>query len=172
MPAGWWTDPKVIDEGRQIYSGEGNQLVNCRSCHKDGQPVKRGGGLRDQKHTRLFSDSYWFWRVAEGVPKTTMKSWKSLLSEVQMWQVIAFVHQFSHGANPPNTRITSPERVASLNALTGLTSLRTSQLDLRRSYQEGLLRSPISMCKGERPTRSAVCTPASSLTANALTELS
>jgi mono/diheme cytochrome c family protein len=100
MPAGWWTDPGVIEEGRQIYSGEGNQLVNCRSCHKDGRPVKSGGGLRDQKNTRRFSDSYWFWRVAEGVPKTTMKAWKAYLSEEQIWQVIAFVHQFSHGGKP------------------------------------------------------------------------
>ncbi|RPH78799.1 MAG: cytochrome c, partial [Nitrospiraceae bacterium] len=95
MPAGWWTDPKVIEEGRQIYSQEG-----CRSCHKDGRPVKSGGGLRDQKNTRRFSDSYWFWRVAEGVPKTTMKAWKSYLSEEQIWQVIAFMHQFSHGGKP------------------------------------------------------------------------
>jgi mono/diheme cytochrome c family protein len=95
MPAGWWTDPKVIEEGRQIYSQEG-----CRSCHKDGQPVKSGGGLRDQKNIRRFSDSYWFWRVAEGVPKTTMKAWKSYLSEEQIWQVIAFTHQFSHGGKP------------------------------------------------------------------------
>ena len=95
MPAGWWTDPKVIEEGRQIYRTEG-----CRSCHKDGQPVKSGGGLRDKKNTRRFSDSYWFWRVAEGVPKTTMKAWKSFLSEEQIWQVIAFAHQFSHGGKP------------------------------------------------------------------------
>jgi formylglycine-generating enzyme required for sulfatase activity len=95
MPAGWWTDTNVIEEGRQIYSAEG-----CRSCHKDGRPVKSGGGLRDQKNIRRFSDSYWFWRVAEGVPKTTMKAWKSYLSEEQIWQVIAFVHQFSHGGKP------------------------------------------------------------------------
>jgi mono/diheme cytochrome c family protein len=99
MPAGWWTDTKVIEEGRQIYDGD-NPLVNCRSCHKDGQPVKSGGGLRDQKNTSRFSDSYWFWRVAEGVPRTTMKPWKSDLSEEQIWQVIAFVHQFSHGGKP------------------------------------------------------------------------
>jgi formylglycine-generating enzyme required for sulfatase activity/mono/diheme cytochrome c family protein len=95
MPDGWWTDPNVIEQGNQIYSQEG-----CRSCHKDGQPVKSGGGLRDQKNTRRFSDSYWFWRVAEGVPKTTMKAWKSYLSEEQIWQVIAFTHQFSHGGKP------------------------------------------------------------------------
>jgi mono/diheme cytochrome c family protein len=95
MPAGWWTDPTVIEEGGQIYSTEG-----CRSCHKDGKPVKSGRGLRDQKNTGRFSDSYWFWRVAEGVPKTTMKAFKSFLSEEQIWQVIAFVHQFSHGGKP------------------------------------------------------------------------
>lgn len=95
MPAGWWTDTNIIEEGRQIYSQEG-----CRSCHKDGQPVKSGVGLRDQKNTSRFSDSYWFWRVAEGVPKTTMKAWKSYLSEEQIWQVIAFTHQFSHGGKP------------------------------------------------------------------------
>jgi formylglycine-generating enzyme required for sulfatase activity len=95
MPAGWWTDTNIIEEGRQIYSQEG-----CRSCHKDGQPVKSGGGLRDQKNIRRFSDSYWFWRVAEGVPKTSMKAWKSFLSEEQIWQVIAFMHQFSHGGKP------------------------------------------------------------------------
>ncbi len=95
MPAGWWTDTNIIEEGRQIYSQEG-----CRSCHKDGKPVKSGGGLRDPKNTSRFSDSYWFWRVAEGVPKTTMKAWRSYLSEEQIWQVIAFIHQFSHGGKP------------------------------------------------------------------------
>jgi formylglycine-generating enzyme required for sulfatase activity len=95
MPAGWWTDTNIIEEGRRIYSQEG-----CRSCHKDGQPVKSGGGLRDPKNTSRFSESYWFWRVAEGVPKTSMKAWKSYLSEEEIWQVIAFVHQFSHGGKP------------------------------------------------------------------------
>jgi len=95
MPAGWWTDTNIIEEGRRIYSQEG-----CRSCHKDGQPVKSGGGLRDPKNTSRFSESYWFWRVAEGVPKTSMKAWKSYLSEEEIWQVIAFAHMFSHGGKP------------------------------------------------------------------------
>jgi hypothetical protein len=29
-----------------------------------------------------------------------MKSWKSLLSEEQMWQVMAYEHQFSHDGKP------------------------------------------------------------------------
>ncbi len=102
MPAGGWTDPKAIEEGAKIYSGESNPVVNCGSCHgKDGQPVKKGArDLRDPKNTGRFSDSFWYWRIAEGVPKTKMKAWKSLLSEEQIWQVMAFEHQFSHGGKP------------------------------------------------------------------------
>lgn len=98
MPSGWWTDAKIIEEGRKIYFGEAHPLVACTACHgQNGQPVRSGAGLRDQKHTSRFSDSYWFWRVAEGIPKAGMMPWKSLLSEDQIWQVVAFVHTFSHG---------------------------------------------------------------------------
>lgn len=102
MPAGGWTDPKAIEEGAKIYSGESNPVVNCGSCHgKDGQPVKKGArDLRDVKNVGRFSDSFWYWRIAEGIPKTKMKAWKSLLSEEQIWQVMAFEHQFSHGGKP------------------------------------------------------------------------
>ena len=101
MPAGWWTDLKIIKEGKDIYFGDVHPLVACNSCHgQDGRPVNSGGGLRDQKHTSRFSDSYWYWRVAEGIPKTPMVSWKALLSEDQIWKVIAFVHTFSHKGKP------------------------------------------------------------------------
>ena len=102
MPAGGWTDAKAIAEGAKIYSGEANPVVNCGSCHgKDGQPVKKGAReLRDPNNTSRFSDSFWFWRVSEGIPKTKMKAWKQYLSEEQIWQVIAFEHQFSHGGKP------------------------------------------------------------------------
>ena len=101
MPAGWWADPKVIKEGRDIYFGDANPLVACHSCHgQDGRAVNSGGGLRDQSNTSRFSDSYWFWRVAEGIPKTPMTPWKALLSEDQIWKVIAFIHTFSHKGQP------------------------------------------------------------------------
>ena len=102
MPAGGWTDLKAIAEGAKIFTGEANPLVNCASCHgKDGQPVKKGArDLRDPKNTTRFSDSFWFWRVSEGVPKTKMKAWKQFLSEEQIWQVMAYEHQFSHGNKP------------------------------------------------------------------------
>ena len=43
MPAGWWADDKIVEEGRQLYIGAKNPDVNCASCHgKDGKPVKAG----------------------------------------------------------------------------------------------------------------------------------
>ena len=97
MPAGWLTDPKVLEEGALIYSGEVNPQVNCASCHgKDGKPVKKGArDFRDKAQMGRMSDAFWFWRVSEGIPKTKMKAWKSQLSEEQIWQVIAYERQFS-----------------------------------------------------------------------------
>ena len=97
MPAGFLTDPKVLEEGALIYTGEVNPQVNCASCHgKDGKPVKKGArDFRDKAQMGRMSDAFWFWRVSEGVPKTKMKSWKSQLSEEQIWQVIAYERQFS-----------------------------------------------------------------------------
>jgi mono/diheme cytochrome c family protein len=102
MPAGGWTDPKAIEEGKLIYIGEANPQINCASCHgKDGKPVKKGArDLRDPKNATRFSDSYWFWRVSEGIPKTKMKAWRTQLSEEQIWQVIAYQHMFSHDDKP------------------------------------------------------------------------
>jgi len=102
MPAGGWTDPKAIEEGAKIYSGESNPVVNCGSCHgKDGKPVKKGArDMRDPNNICRWSDSFWFWRISEGVPKTKMKAWKSLLSEEQIWHVMAFENQFSNGGKP------------------------------------------------------------------------
>ena len=97
MPAGWLTDPKVIEEGALIYTGEVNPQVNCASCHgKDGKPVKKGArDFRDKAQMGRMSEAFWFWRVSEGIPKTKMKAWKSQLSEEQIWQVIAYERQFS-----------------------------------------------------------------------------
>jgi mono/diheme cytochrome c family protein len=101
MPEGWWTDPKVIAAGREIYEGKTNPEVKCFECHgSDGVPTRKGRGARDfrnEKNMNRFTDDYWFWRVSEGIPKTKMQSWKEHLSEDQRWQVMAYEHTFSHG---------------------------------------------------------------------------
>ncbi len=102
MPEGWWTDAEIIEKGRKIYTGEENPDVNCASCHgMDGKPKKRGArDFRVQDRMKLYSDSAWYWRIAEGVPRTKMKAWKEKLKEEDIWKVIAYEHTFSHGGQP------------------------------------------------------------------------
>lgn len=97
MPAGWWADDKIIEEGRQIFIGEKNPDVNCASCHgKDGKPVKAGArDFRNAERMKLYSDSVWFWRISEGVPNTKMKAWKTKLSEEDRWKLVAFERTFA-----------------------------------------------------------------------------
>ena len=96
MPAGWWTDEKIIAEGKEIFEGVKNIDVNCSSCHgKDGKPVKAGArDFRKSDRMKLYSDSVWFWRISEGVPNTKMKAWKSKLSEEDRWKAMAYEHTF------------------------------------------------------------------------------
>jgi len=96
MPAGWWADDKIVEEGRKLFIGETNPDVNCASCHgKDGKPVKAGArDFRVADRMKLYSDSVWFWRIAEGVPNTKMKAWKSKLPEEDRWKLVAFERNF------------------------------------------------------------------------------
>jgi len=96
MPADYWNNPEIIEEGKAIFTGVQNIDVNCASCHgKDGKPVKAGArDFRNTEHMKLYSDSQWFWRVNEGVTGTKMKAWKSKLSEDAIWKVIAFEATF------------------------------------------------------------------------------
>jgi cytochrome c553 len=96
MPAGWFADDKIAEEGREIFIGAKNPDVNCASCHgKDGKPVKAGArDFRVTERMKLYSDSVWFWRISEGVPNTKMKSWKSKLSEEDRWKLVAFERNF------------------------------------------------------------------------------
>src|SRR5215472_8112689 len=83
MPADWWADEKIVEEGRKIFIGETNPDVNCASCHgKDGKPVKAGArDFRNAERMKLYSDSVWFWRISKGVPKRKRKGGKKKLQE-------------------------------------------------------------------------------------------
>jgi len=96
MPAGWWADEKIIEEGKQIFIGAKNIDVNCASCHgKDGKPVKAGArDFRNTERMKLYSDAVWFWRISEGVKDTKMKAWKTKLSEEDRWKVMAYERTF------------------------------------------------------------------------------
>lgn len=96
MPAGWWGNEAMVEEGRQLFIGAKNPDVNCASCHgKDGKPVKAGArDFRVADRMKLYSDSVWLWRISEGVPNTKMKAWKSKLSEEDRWKVMLYERNF------------------------------------------------------------------------------
>jgi mono/diheme cytochrome c family protein len=115
MPKGWWTDSKIIQEGKKIFETTvlkyefkrktRTAKEGCASCHgidsKKNRPRKRGSpDFRISKRVNRFSDSYWFWRVSEGVTKTRMPAWKEKLTEPEIWKVIAYQHTWSHGNKP------------------------------------------------------------------------
>jgi mono/diheme cytochrome c family protein len=102
MPSGWWTDPKVIEEGKEIFEGRENAMATCFACHgMDGKPMLLGArDMRDASYTDKMMDSYWYWRIAEGVPDTQMQPFKKILKEKQIWAVIAYEHTLSHGGKP------------------------------------------------------------------------
>ena len=103
MPAGWWTNPQIIAEGKQLYEGTADESVHtgvvCAVCHgPDGKPLLRGTrNLTQAAYMADMTESYWYWRVAEGVPRTAMQGWKDALTEAQTWKIIAYEHTFSHG---------------------------------------------------------------------------
>ena len=96
MPADWWTDSSIIDEGRQLYLGLKKRDVNCAKCHgRNGKPVAGSArDFRDSTSMKKYSDSHLFWRVSEGLPYTRMKGYKGELSEAEIWKVIAFTSTF------------------------------------------------------------------------------
>jgi len=93
MPEGWWTDERVIEEGRQLYLGMKKSDVNCAQCHGEtGKPLRTGArDFRDASAMKEYSDSHLLWRISEGVPFSTMGAYKNKLSEDEVWKVIAFV---------------------------------------------------------------------------------
>jgi putative heme-binding domain-containing protein len=106
MPDGFWTNPQVIAKGEKIYqegveitTPEGTkEIQRCAQCHgASGKPKLKGArDFRQPERMNKFSDSFWFWRISEGVPDTKMPAWKGLLTEEQRWQVMAYEHMFSH----------------------------------------------------------------------------
>ena len=72
--------------------------TNCEMCHG---PQGHGDGPAGQSlepRPRNLAvvqskagDDYLFWRVHDGKPGTSMVAWKGILTDEQIWQVIAFV---------------------------------------------------------------------------------
>jgi mono/diheme cytochrome c family protein len=94
--------PKMSDS--DIEEGKNKYQINCASCHgESGLGDGPASASLDPKPQPLalnesgLSDGYLFWRISEGGLQdpfnSAMPSWKSVLNEEQIWQVIAYLHQ-------------------------------------------------------------------------------
>jgi len=106
--------PQAIDTLESVpaeYAGKTNPLdanasadgatvfhTNCEACHgTQGHGDGPAGAALDPHPKNLAelqtvaSDDYLFWRISEGRYGTSMVGWKSVLTEEQIWQVIAFI---------------------------------------------------------------------------------
>ena len=72
--------------------------TNCEACHgTQGHGDGPAGAALDPHPKNLaelqtvVSDDYLIWRISEGKYGTSMVGWKGILTEEQIWQVIAFI---------------------------------------------------------------------------------
>jgi len=102
VPKSWWTDPKIIAEGKAIYEGQTYSDVVCAACHgRDGVPVLTGAAdFRNPDLVESWSDAYWYWRIATGVPGTAMTAWGEKLKPEEILKVMAYVNTFAYQGQP------------------------------------------------------------------------
>jgi mono/diheme cytochrome c family protein len=117
-----WDDPAAIARGAQLYQ------TYCLMCHgADGRgqgPAAKGLPHAPADLTHHFhrapgdGDAYLFWRVSEGgqvepfkSSRSTMPAYKSVLSEEERWDVLAYVHAQFHKGFLPASAATPPTSV-------------------------------------------------------------
>jgi mono/diheme cytochrome c family protein len=82
----------AVSAGAEVFR------TNCEMCHG---PLGHGdgpaGGSLEPKPGNLAQvqtkagDDYLFWRIHDGKPGTSMVAWKGILTDEQIWQVVAFI---------------------------------------------------------------------------------
>lgn len=85
-------EPDAAGAGAEVFR------TNCEMCHGPqgygdgpaGQSLEPKPGNLAVLQTRA-GDGYLFWRIREGKPGTSMVAWQGILSDEEIWQVIAFV---------------------------------------------------------------------------------
>lgn len=84
--------PAAAGDGAQVFKN------NCASCHgPEGRGDGPAGAALDPRPKDLAGlqavagDDFLFWRVSEGVPGTSMIGWGGILTEEEIWQLVAFI---------------------------------------------------------------------------------
>lgn len=94
-------DGAATEAGKQVYA------ANCAACHGDEAmgdgPAANSLNPKPQPlalEMEALKDDYLYWRIAEGgafSPFTSaMPAWKSILSEDEIWQVVAFMRTLAN----------------------------------------------------------------------------
>ena len=95
-------DHEAAEAGAVLYE------INCATCHGVGGqgdgPAAEGldpkpASLADAHMMEDMSDGALFWRVSEGGTmepfNSAMPPWKGLLSEDEIWQLVAYIREFA-----------------------------------------------------------------------------
>lgn len=94
-------DANQLAAGRDIYQ------QNCQSCH--GITGKGDGpaavALNPKPfdltvHAPLHTEGELYWWVTNGIPGTAMVGWESKLTDLQRWQVVAYIRTIGASASP------------------------------------------------------------------------
>lgn len=96
VPADW--AGKSMPPGTDAAAGSAVYTMNCEPCHGPGGLGDGPAGQAIQPHPANLvtfapqvGDDYLFWRISTGKDGTSMVSWKGILTDEQIWQVVAYV---------------------------------------------------------------------------------
>jgi mono/diheme cytochrome c family protein len=105
------SEPVALDPVPAEYAGAANPLgadaaadgaevfaVNCASCHGEkGYGDGPAGAALDPAPKNLVDvaalagDDYLYWRINTGKEGTAMVAWKGVLTDEQIWELVAFI---------------------------------------------------------------------------------
>ena len=84
-------------------AGEGAEIfkINCAPCHgQQGHGDGPAGAALDPAPKDLselhpvVGDDYLYWRINTGKPGTSMVAWQGIMTDEEIWQVVAFIRTF------------------------------------------------------------------------------
>ncbi|MGH8639843.1 MAG: PQQ-dependent sugar dehydrogenase, partial [Burkholderiales bacterium] len=102
------------DPGRGRGRGRGNPaaalyLERCAGCHGTDTVTGRAPTHFDDVWTRVKTDEDMVGVIANGVPQTEMIPQKGLLSDDQIWQLVAYIRTMAGSLKPPKQYMADPD---------------------------------------------------------------
>ncbi|HNK64545.1 MAG TPA: cytochrome c [Anaerolineales bacterium] len=139
------TSPEVTDES--LVRGADVYKTNCISCHGEtGLGDGPAGAALEPRpaeiahSTQMLADDLLFYRVSEGgVPfQTAMPAWKGVLTEEQIWDVLAYVRTLGTGNSEQINQMRAQQQDAMLAEALGQDAITQEQADTFRTVHTAL----------------------------------